>query len=1054
MRFDVLGPMRVTDGRGPRPVAGARQRILLGALLAHANQPMPADQLAEIVWDGAPPERAMPTLRTYMTRLRQDLGPDAASRILTRDRGYLAAVGPGELDALDFEALCRDAGTAVRAADWAAASDYAAGALALWRGNPLGDVPSQALRDSWLPRLDQQRVQVTEWRIEAGLHLGRHEQLVPQLRQLTAEHPLRERFHVQLMQALARCGRQAEALAAYQDARKVLVGEVGIEPGPELRNLQKRILAGDGGSAATPPSAGPAPVSTPAVAVPRQLPAAAGHFTGRHGEIDLITGLHELSQQADVPGGTVVISAIDGMAGIGKTALAVHAAHRLAGRFPSGQLFIDLHGYTEGHPPREPGEALATLLRSLGVPAAQIPDQPEECAALYRQRLADTRTLIVLDNALNEAQVRPLLPGTPGCLVLVTSRRRLRGLHDAHVVALDVLPEVDALMLLRMVIAPAHALVGDADLAEIAGLCGRLPLALRIAGALLRHRPAWTPGYLAGLLRDEHRRLATLADGDHDLHTVFDLSYRGLGERQQLLFRRLALVPGPEFDAFAAAALLDTDPAAAARLLEDLVDHNLLTEHAPGRYQLHDLIRTHARALADADPAPARDAALNRLLDYYQHTAGHADTLISRHPWPGPAGPAPAHAPALPGPDAARAWLRAERPSLLAALQHAAAQARHERSVALTAGIATLLLHDGPWSQALTLHAAAAAAARRIGDRSGQATALIQLGVIREMNSDYPGAIEELQQGLRLFEDLDDRLGQANALVQLAETRQLTGDGANVTRDLEQALRLYESQGNKLGQANALERLGELRRYTGDYAGRIECLEQALQLYRGLNILNGQANVLNSLGVARRDTGDFIGAALNLQQALELSKRQGNRLGQANTLSRLGDLRRETGDHLAAARDLEQALQLYKDLGHRLGQANAMIALGDVRLCTGNPSDAAALMREGIGIFRRIGSRAAETWALNRYAAVISATDDYARAGDVYRDALRLAQETHMLDEEALALEGLGECHLPTGQTETGAALLKQALEIYERLGMTPDIERVRARLTDLPPAR
>jgi len=642
MLFEVLGPMRVTDDGRAHPVAGVRQRILLGALLAHANQPLPTEKLAEIVWDGAPPQRAVPTLRTYLTRLRQDLGPPAASRIRTRDGGYLAEVGPGDLDALDFEALCHDAGAAIRAADWAAASDRATRALALWRATPLADVPSQVLRDMWLPRLEQQHLQVSEWRIEAELQLGHHQQLIAPLRQLIAEHPLRERFHAQLMRALAHCGRQAEALAAYQEARTILVEELGIEPGPELRNLHERILAGDG---APPPLAAELALGvSPVTAIPRQLPAAAGNFTGRDRELDLLTSLPELSRERNAPRGTVAISAINGMPGVGKTALAVHAAHRLAEEFPDGQLFLDLHGHALGYPPREPDEALGALLRALGVPAARIPAQPEERAALFRQRLAGTRTLILLDNALNEAQVRPLLPGTDGCLVMITSRHRLKGLHDAHVVALDVLPEADALTLLHAVTAPTRAAANDAALAEIARLCGGLPLALRIAGALLCHRPAWTPAYLAGLLRDEHARPATLADGHHDLRAAFALSYTRLDEPQRLLFRRLALVSGQELDAFAAATLLDVAPAAATGLLESLVDHNLLVEHAPGRYRVHDLLRAYARDLADSDPQADRDSARARLLAYHAHTAQRAPVLIARHPRAVPDGPPSAHA--------------------------------------------------------------------------------------------------------------------------------------------------------------------------------------------------------------------------------------------------------------------------------------------------------------------------------------------------------------------------------------------------------------------------
>jgi hypothetical protein len=294
------------------------------------------------------------------------------------------------------------------------------------------------------------------------------------------------------------------------------------------------------------------------------------------------------------------------MAGVGKTALALHAAHMFAQRFSDGQLFVDLHGYTQGCPPREPADVLEALLRTLDLPPDQIPAGLDERAAVFRQRLADTRTLILLDNAASEAQVRPLLPGNSGCLVIITSRRRLKGLHDVHSVTLDVLPEADAVTLLGAAAGPDRMPPGDPETAEVVHLCGRLPLALRMAAALLAHRPMWTAGHLAGLLRDQRRRLIAISDGEHDLATVFDLSYRTLTPAQQALFRRLGRVPGPDVDAHTAAALLAADPATAGTLLEDLVDHNLLTEHAPGRYRLHDLIREHAQTLTGGDPGTAR----------------------------------------------------------------------------------------------------------------------------------------------------------------------------------------------------------------------------------------------------------------------------------------------------------------------------------------------------------------------------------------------------------------------------------------------------------------
>jgi tetratricopeptide (TPR) repeat protein len=716
----------------------------------------------------------------------------------------------------------------------------------------------------------------------------------------------------------------------------------------------------------------------------------------------------EQTRQAAEAGGTVVISAIDGMAGVGKTALAVHAAHLLASRFPDGQMFIDLRGYAQGYDPRTSADALDWLLRALSVPAQRIPPDVEERAALYRQRLAGTKTLIVLDNAASESQVRPLLPGRTGCLVLITSRRRLKGLDDAHILALDVLPPTDAIALLRAVAGPERIAADDPVLAEIAGLCGHLPLALRIAAALLRHRPTWTPEHLARLLRDQRQRIGALSDGERDLGAVFDTSYSSLTTPMQKLFRSLGLVPGPDVDAYAAAVLVGIGPAVATRLLEDLNDHNLLIQQTPGRYRLHDLIRLHARALAEGDPIPDRDYALGRLLDYYQHTAARADALITRSPRPLPAGAAPAHAPTLPDPEMARAWLRAERPNLIAALHRAASHDHHQQHlIALTAGLDTLLSTDGPWTQAIALHADAAAAAHSLEDHSSQADALMRLGNVRGFTGDFPGAIRDLELALRLYRELGNRPGQTDALTRLGDVRILTGDFPGAARDLREALRLSRDLGEQLGQAHVLIRLGKVRRLTGDFPGAVGDLEQALRLYRDL----------------------------------------GYQLGQATALSRLGDVRILTGDFLSAARDQEQALELYRDVGNQLGQGSALALLGRVRFSVGDSPGAVRHLEAAVDLFRRIGARGNEAWALNHYAAVIIATGDHARAQAIYQDALQLARETGQPDDEALALEGIGECHRHAGDTEAGIAHLNQALEIFRRLTMEPDADRVQARL-------
>jgi DNA-binding SARP family transcriptional activator/tetratricopeptide (TPR) repeat protein len=1012
MQFGLLGPLVLADTTGrPIEVPGARLRVLLAMLLIHANRPVSADLLAETMWNGAPPPAAARTLRSHVARLRRLLGAEA-QRLAMRDPGYLIFVEPAELDVAVFDGLCRSAGTALRARQWADAADAATRALELWRGEPLMDVPSPTLLEQTVPRLEQLRLQALEDRAQAELHLGGHERLIPQLRSLTVDHPLRERFHAQLMLALARAGRQAETLAAYRHARRVLVDELGIEPGPELRRLHERVLAGDTdllGPAAPPPSQSAPPTARPS-AVPRQLPAAARHFIGRESELDVLTGLLGETGRSAETAGTVVISAIDGMAGIGKTALAVHAAHRLAGKFPDGQLFIDLHGYTHGYAPRTPGEALDWFLRALEIPPRRIPRDIEERAAFYRQRLADTRTLIVLDNAADEAQVRPLLPGSAGCLVLITSRRRLKGLDDAFALSLDVLPHGDAITLLTAVAGPERVRPGDPVAAEIVELCGCLPLAVRIAGALLRHRRTWSPQHLAGLLRDLSQRLATLADGERDLGTVFDLSYHSLSDAQRGLFRSLGLVPGPDFDAHAVAALTGTDPATATRLLEDLVDHSLLISHSLGRYRLHDLIRAHAHTRAAADHPADRETAMNRLLDYYQHTAARADAFIARHARTAPAGPVPAQAPALPDPESARTWLRTERANLLSALRRAAYTAIDKRVIALTSGLSSLLRTDGPWAQAIALHTAAATAAERLGDRSGRAGALIELGSVRRLTGDCPGAARDLGTALELYRDTGDQHGQAVALFELGVARSLSGDHAGAAQDLAAALDLHRDLGDRRGQGAALIELAVTRRMAGDFATAARDLEAALELHRELSDQRGQAVVLLELAVVRRATGDFP----------------------------------------TAARHLEAALDLHRDLDDRPGQAAAMTLLGDVRLAAGDCAGAAQHLEAAVGIFRELGQRGNEAWALNHYAAVLATTGDYIRALDIYRDVLHMAQETRQPDEQAISLEGIAECHLHTGETADGTTHLKQALEIFQRLGMKPDASRVRTRLARL----
>jgi tetratricopeptide (TPR) repeat protein len=658
--------------------------------------------------------------------------------------------------------------------------------------------------------------------------------------------------------------------------------------------------------------------------------------------------------------------------------------------------------------------------------------------------------LIVLDNAAGESQVRPLLPAQAGCLVVVTSRRRLKGLDEAGVVSLGVLPRTDALLLLRSVIGDCRAAVPEGVLVECAQLCGRLPLALRIAGALVRHRPDWSVEHLVGLLRDQHARLAALTDGERDLGAVFDLSYRSLPRAHRRLFRRLGLVPGPDLDAYAAAALADTDLAAATRLLEDLVDHNLLIAHAVGRYRLHDLIRLHARDLSGRDSAGDRDAALGRLLDYYQHTAGRAHDLVARFPGPGPTGFGPAHAPALPDPDAAWVWLRAERSNLLAALDHATANNMPERVIALTVGLASMLYIDGPGTRAISRYAAAVAAADRIGDRTSQARILTVMGDARGTAGEIGAALGDLQQALGLFRGLENGAGQASALTRLGQLRACSGDPVAAIRDLSEALDLSRDLGEERVQANALTILGQVRGMSGDLPGALDDLRQALSLFRDMGDRGEQANVLTRMSTVQRRTGDFLHALDGLREALRLHQSLDNRRGQAITRSHLGQILGLVGDHEAAIRDLRDAVEQFGQLGALLGQANSLTMLGRVHGLTGDHEAALHDLRQALELIEQTGARGNTAWALNSYAAEIAATGNTAHALALHRDALDAARETHQPDDEAGALEGIGACHTRLGDPETGATHLKQALQIFQHLSMTPDAHRVQARLDHL----
>ena len=810
-------------------------------------------------------------------------------------------------------------------------------------------------------------------------------------------------------------------------------------------------------------------------AATRTLPRDSASFTGREAELrDLIFNIKDVSRS----GGVVGIHAISGMAGIGKTAFAVHAAHQLAAQFPDGQIFLPLHGHTPGQRPVDPADALASLLLAAGVAAQQIPPDFEARVQLWRDYLAGKRILVVLDDAVSHGQVQPLLPGTVGSLALVTSRRRLTGLENARTIGLDVLSAGEAAELLIRVAARPELDNQNAAVQKIIHLCGNLPLAVGMLGAQLHHHPAWTAEELAADLAAAHDRLTLMAVENLSVAAAFDLSYLDLTLDQQRLFRRLGVHPGVEVDAYAAAALNDSDLTTAKRHLEALYEQHLITEPVRGRYRLHDLIREYARILAAAERTPESDAAFGRLLNYYQQTARAADRYLARRTLengPDVASALRIFAPDFSSREDAIAWMDAERLNLQAVADRAASHdALKGQAAAIASAMHGFLRSEGHWDQARILHGVALETARSTGDRLAEARALIDLGTIQQVTGNYSAATASLTQALDLHGDLDDRLGKANALSRLGVVQYLTGDYTAATASLAQALDLHRCLGNQLGEANALNDMGIVHYLIGDYPAATANLTGALDLYRSLGYLFGEAGALTDMGVVQRVTGDYRAAVGNHTHAIELYRSLGYQIGEANALNNLGFVQYLTGDHAAATASLTRALELCRSLGYRIGEANALTDISILQRLTGNYPAAAATQAQALELCRSLGYQIGEANALNNLGFVQYLTGDHAAAtasltralercrslgyrigeaealntmGEVslasnpgearafFEAALAISTDIAAIPEKARALEGIGRSYVEGGDNIKAAAHLHEALAIYRRIG-------------------
>lgn len=952
MKFGLLGPLEVVDRGRPLPIQSGKHRALLAGLVLRPGQIVTMDELADTVWGDTMPADPRRVLSTYVARLRRFLGN--AGLIQTRPNGYVIYVTPDDTDVGRFELLLGQARDAAAAEDRDTELAILRQALALWRGEPLADVPSEKLHRTVADRLAEQRLDVLYRRVEADLGAGRHGELVAELRTLTERHPLREQFWAQLMTALYRCGRQADALEAYRRVSHLLAEELGVDPGPELRALHQAILTGDPALTVSPPHIQPVTWVRQT-----QLPLDVADFVGRAGLVRQITRL--LAPELSVP-----IVALAGCPGVGKTALAIHAAHQLTERFPDGQLYVNLHGATVGLKPLQPLEVLGRFLRSLGVEAAAIPTDLEEASAAFRSRVAGRRLLVVLDDAADAAQVAPLLPASPGSGVLVTSRRVLSALAGARHLLPDVLSAGESVELLGRLAGYARVNTEPDAGNEVARCCGYLPLALRIAGARLAARPGWPVQALAERLADAQRRLDELQLAEVGVRASFQVSYQqlrgssdGLDRAAAEAFALLGVPDGLEVGLPVAARLLDRPEDAAERVLERLVDAQLLETPAPGRYRLHDLLRLYARELATQHhPGPVGSAALRRVLRFYVASAWQTLAVLR----PGDYRLARAGEGwrkgglQFAGQQVALAWLDGERANLLAAVRQAVATEGVPAEIGIQLaqalfGFFWVRSDQDDWVQVNQL---ALEVSRRTGDLAAQAQAHNDLGACYYRQGRYAQALAHLRESLTIRRGLGDRLGQALSLGNLGNVYQQLGRDQEALASLQESLAICQERGDRRGHASSLANLGELHRRQGRYQEALACLQQSLAIRRDMADRHGQAHSLSNLGILYQRQAHHDQALPCLQESLTIRRELGDRRGEAETLHDLGVLHRRQGHHEDALVRFQESLAIRRELGDSHREPESLRELSATLLALGRPEQARAHWRDARTISERL----------------------------------------------------------------------------------------------------
>ncbi|MBA2813865.1 tetratricopeptide repeat protein [Streptomyces sp. KM273126] len=912
--FRVLGGIEIQADGHRLDLGPARQQRVLAVLLIEANQVVTVDQLTYRVWGERAPQRARSTLYSYLSRLRQALRTAAGeAQITRRSGGYELSVALSAVDLHRFRDLAARARTTAYEGDEDNAARLFDEALALWRGDvcPGMDTPwFNAQRET--TRVERLAA-VLDWG-EIQLRRGLHAELLTTLPVHAESHPLDERLTAQLMLALYRGGRPADALNCYQELRRRLADDLGIDPGPPLQELYQQILVSDPRLAAPARGAKPNPART-AAARPRQLPAPPPLFTGRG---DDLAGLDKLLAPQSTPG-SVPIAAICGTGGVGKTWLALRWAHDQQEYFPDGQLYADLRGFTPSGEPMDPYAVMRGFLEALGTDPANLPTAPQSQAALYRSLTAGQRLLIVLDNARDSDHVEPLLPGSPTCAVLITSRHQLPGLaasHGAGQLTLQTLDisEARALLVRRLGADPLDA--EPAAAAELLQHSAGLPLAISVLAARLTTNPVLTLSALAAELRDTATRLDALESGEatSDVRTVFASSYLALDPQSARLFRQLAQAPGADIGLSAAASLTALPLSQLRTRLRRLQAHHLIQEHVPGRFTCHDLLRAYALELAETvAPATEADAALTRVLDHYAHTAYAADRLLLPHR--DPLRPATAaegtHPEEFATHDQAMTWFAAEHTVLTATVDHAVWTGRNTQAWRLAWAMTTFLTRRGRWADVTAVHTTALAAAVRLGDTAAQA---------------------------------DSHRTLAWAYTETARF-------AEAHHELAHALALSETSGNLLAAAHTHLALGWLYERQGDKPAALRHDQSAVDLFTSLRNLPGQARALNAVAWDHAQLGDHTASVRRCQEALAIQEELGDDRGQASTWDTLGYAYHQLGEHAKALDCYERSLNLNRALSHRYNEAETLVHLSQTHRAMGACQEARAALRQALALY-------------------------------------------------------------------------------------------------------